>query len=60
MVEGFDANEIDLHELSTYLKSKFACGGTVRGNAVELQGNHLGRMKDVLVQKGFSPDQIKN
>ncbi|MGM0771660.1 MAG: stress response translation initiation inhibitor YciH [Halobacteriota archaeon] len=60
VVEGFDANEIDLHELSTYLKSKFACGGTVKGSSVELQGNHLGRMKEVLVQKGFSPEQIKD
>ncbi|MCD5425787.1 MAG: translation initiation factor [Methanosarcinaceae archaeon] len=60
VVEGFDAGEIDLHELSTYLKSKFACGGTVKGNSVELQGNHITRMKDALVKKGFSPDQIKD
>ncbi|ADI74994.1 MULTISPECIES: stress response translation initiation inhibitor YciH [Methanohalobium] len=60
IVEGLDANEIDLNELATYLKSKFACGGTVRGNAIELQGNHRSRMKDVLVAKGFSPDQIKD
>ncbi|MDP2216639.1 MAG: stress response translation initiation inhibitor YciH [Methanolobus sp.] len=60
VVEGFDAHEIDLHELSTYLKSKFACGGTVKGTGVELQGNHIGRMKDVLVERGFSPDQIKD
>lgn len=60
VVEGLDGHEIDLHELSTYLKSKFACGGTVKGNSVELQGNHLSRMKDVLIEKGFSPDQIKN
>ena len=60
VVEGFDASEIDLHELSTYLKSKFACGGTVKGNTVELQGNHLTRMKEVLMEKGFSAEQIKN
>jgi translation initiation factor 1 len=60
VVEGLDAHEIDLHELSTYLKSKLACGGTVKGNSVELQGNHLNRMKDVLIAKGFSPDQIKD
>jgi translation initiation factor 1 len=60
VVEGFDASEIDLHELSTYLKSKFACGGTVKGNTVELQGNHLARMKEVLMEKGFSAEQIKN
>ncbi len=60
VVEGFDASEIDLHELSTYLKSKFACGGTVKGNTVELQGNQLARMKEVLMEKGFSAEQIKN
>jgi translation initiation factor 1 len=60
VVEGFDASEIDLYELSTYLKSKFACGGTVKGNTVELQGNHLARMKEVLMEKGFSAEQIRN
>jgi translation initiation factor 1 len=59
VIEGLDPYEIDLHELITYLKSKFACGGTVKGDAIELQGNHKTRMKDVLVKRGFSPEQIK-
>jgi len=59
VIEGLDPHEIDLHELITFLKSKFACGGTVKGDAIELQGNHKNRMKDVLVKRGFSPEQIK-
>jgi len=59
VIEGLDPSEINLQELTTYLKSKFACGGTIKGNSIELQGNHKSRMKKVLIEKGFSPDQIK-
>jgi len=59
VIEGLDPHEIDLNELTTHLKSKFACGGTVKDNNIELQGNHKNRMKDVLVKRGFSQEQIK-
>ncbi len=59
LVEGIDPREINLQELLSYLKSKFACGGTIKDNVIELQGNHKKRMKDALIQKGFSPEQIK-
>lgn len=59
VIEGLDPHEIDLHELATHLKSKLACGGTVKGSSIELQGNHGSRMVELLVEKGFSPDQIK-
>lgn len=59
IIEGLDPHEINLQELSTYLKSKFACGGTIKDNVIELQGNHKNRMKEVLINRGFAPEQIK-
>ncbi len=59
VIEGLNPNEINLQELTSYLKSKFACGGTIKDNVIELQGNHKSRMKEVLIKKGFLPEQIK-
>ena len=59
VIEGLDPTDIDLEDLTKYLKGKLACGGTIKDNVIELQGNHRNRMKAVLIQKGFSPEQIK-
>jgi len=59
IIEGIDKSEINLEELAKFLKSKLACGGTVKNNVIELQGNHVSRVKDLLVKKGFNPDRIK-
>ena len=59
VIEGIDRSEINLEELAKYLKSKLACGGTVKNGAIELQGNHVARVKELLVKKGFNPDRIK-
>jgi len=59
IIEGINSNEINLNELAKFLKSKLACGGTVKNGVIELQGNHISKVKELLVKKGFNPDRIK-
>ena len=56
-IEGFDSGT-DLKSLSKQLKQKLACGGTVKGKTIELQGRHKRRVKEVLLSMNYSSDQI--
>jgi|TARA_B100002003_G_C13947473_1_gene459531 translation initiation factor 1 len=59
IVKGIDEKEIDLRDLSKKLKSQLACGGTAKDGKVELQGDHKTKVKNILVNIGFSPDSIE-
>jgi translation initiation factor 1 len=58
VVEGLDPTDIDLEDLSKFLKNKLACGGTVKGSSIELQGNHRARVLDLLETKGYAVDKV--
>lgn len=58
IIEGIDDKEINVKDITKQLKAKFACGGTAKGSRIELQGNHKGRIRDVLVELGFAPETI--
>jgi translation initiation factor 1 len=58
IVTGFD-DGVDVKAIAKALKAKRACGGTFKNKVIELQGNHRGFIKPILVDLGFSPDGIK-
>jgi len=50
---------VDMKDIAKRLKEKLACGGTIKKNIIELQGNHKGKVKPILMELGFSSEQIK-
>ena len=57
-ISGIDSKEIDIKDVTTKLKNKFACGGTSKRGVIELQGNHKAYVKSYLVQLGFPRETI--
>ncbi len=53
IASGFDINNTNVDELSSELKSTFACGGTVQDDKIELQGDHTDSLRKTLQDKGF-------
>jgi len=59
LIIGIDEKEIDLKHIAKELKSEFACGGTIKNNEIELQGDHSRKAKEVLIKLGFPPESIE-
>ena len=57
IVSGFSG--VDLKSVAKGLKNELACGGTVKDNSVELQGDHTKGVKKALTKLGFSEDLIE-
>lgn len=59
LVSGFSKN-LDIKGIAKTLKEKLACGGTVKGDVIELQGNHQRRVKPILAKLGFPEESISD
>lgn len=57
IIEGF-TGDVDTKSISSKLKASLACGGTAKDNYIELQGNHKDKVMPLLVELGFSKEQI--
>jgi translation initiation factor 1 len=58
-LKGIDNKDVNVKEITTKLKSKFACGGTSKADYIELQGDYLSKIKKVLVEMGFPEETIE-
>lgn len=53
VIKGIEDKEIDIRKIAKELKSELACGGTIKGNTIELQGDHEKKVKEKLIKLGF-------
>ena len=51
---GLAAADNDLPELLTRLKTACGAGGTLQGEALEIQGKHLDRVRSLLAELGYN------
>ena len=59
IIDGIDHKMVDIKSLAKQLKSALACGGTVKANNIELQGDHKQAAKKMLIKAGFAEDSIE-
>ena len=58
MIEGI-SKDVDKKDILTQLKTKFACGGTVKDGRIELQGDHKRKARDMMIKLGFPGEMIE-
>ncbi|MEM0084406.1 MAG: stress response translation initiation inhibitor YciH [Candidatus Methanomethylicia archaeon] len=59
IINGINDKELDLYQVVSALKSRLACGGTVKEGRIELQGDHRSRVKEILIELGFPEENIE-
>lgn len=59
IITGFESG-INIKQITKDLKNTLACGGTYKGDAIEIQGNHKKKIKEMLVKLGFDEDSIED
>ena len=57
VVSGID-NESEAKRLEKEMKKKLACGGTVKGTKIVLQGKHGPKVKEILRKEGYKEELI--
>lgn len=53
IIEGIESEE-EMKKIAKLFKEGFACGGTVKNNRIELQGEHRKKAREKLSELGFN------
>lgn len=59
VISGFD-KDVDIKKIAKALKNELACGGTSKNNTIELQGDHMKKIKPLLAKMGFENNSIED
>ena len=59
VITGIDNKDVNVKEIATKLKNKFACGGTAKDGFIELQGDYLSRVRAALLELDFPNESIE-
>ena len=51
-------SDVNAEGLTKQLKKSLACGGTLKKGVIILQGNHKGKVKEMLLKQGFKEELI--
>ena len=54
VVRGLTHNPQVIETLTKKIKSQLGTGGTIKGKVIEIQGNHLVKVKSILEKEGYS------
>lgn len=59
VISGFDKG-VDMKKIAKSLKNELACGGTFKDDKIELQGDHMRKIKPILIRLGFENNSIED
>lgn len=57
IISGFEKG-MDLKKIAKSLKEELGCGGTIKDNEIELQGDHKKKVIPLLTELGFDRNSI--
>lgn len=53
VIKGITHNPQVIEKLEKKLKTQLGTGGTTKGKTIEIQGNHIDRIKKILEKDGY-------
>ncbi|MBD3615700.1 MAG: translation initiation factor [Gracilimonas sp.] len=53
VIRGITHNPQVIEKLEKKLKTQLGTGGTVKGKTIEIQGDHVERIKKILAKEGY-------
>lgn len=54
VIKNIQHNPQHIEKIAKKLKGQLGTGGTVKGRTIEIQGNHVDRVKPLLEKEGFT------